>query len=225
MRARLIAWLAAYCALALGQTPAPSGKSVALTFDDLPAVATRDADAVRAITTDLLSGLTRHHAPATGFVIGQNVEAVSGGRGASILQLWTARGFPLESHTFSHIDLTAVTAREFESDVLANESVLVPFWPSDHQTRYLRFPFNHTGDTAEKHDDVKAFLAAHDYRVAACTIDTSDYVFNQAYVLMESRRDRASRQDSGPSTSPTLEPRSTTTSHSTRRSLATRFRR
>lgn len=192
MVARFFVSVAIGSLLALGQTAAPAGKSVALTFDDLPAVGTQDAAAVRAITDDLLNALVRHHAPATGFVIGEHVEAVSGGRGQSILQLWTSRSFPLESHTYSHIDLTAVGAKEFEDDVVKNESVLAPFRASGGTTRYLRFPFNHTGDTAQKHDAIKAFLVAHGYRVATCTIDTSDYVFNAAYLVMQSRRDTAS---------------------------------
>ena len=57
------------------------------------------------------------------------------------------------------------------------------------EPRYMRFPYNHTGDTKEKHDAIAAFLAAHGYQMAPCTIDNSDYVFNQTYALALARRD------------------------------------
>jgi peptidoglycan/xylan/chitin deacetylase (PgdA/CDA1 family) len=177
----------------LAQSPVPAAKSVALTFDDLPAVGTQNAAAVRAITRDILDGLDRHHAPATGFVIGQSVDAVTSSGGPSILAEWTRRGYPLGSHTYSHIDLSNVTVQAFEADVIANEKILAPAWAAaDRGSKYLRFPFNHAGETAEKHDAVRAFLAGRGYAIATCTIDTSDYVFNQAYGLMQTRRDAAS---------------------------------
>ena len=37
-----------------------------------------------------------------------------------------------------------------------------------------------------------AFLAQHGYRVATCTIDTSDYIFNNAYVRMLANNDASS---------------------------------
>ncbi|HKV98272.1 MAG TPA: polysaccharide deacetylase family protein [Vicinamibacterales bacterium] len=175
------------------QAPAPAARSVALTFDDLPAVGTRNVAQVRAITRDILDGLDRHHAPATGFVIGQNVETLANNSGPSILSQWTRRGHLLGSHTYTHIDLSNVTVQAFEDDVIANEKVLAAAWAgADRGTKFLRFPFNHAGDTAAKHDAVRAFLTGRGYQIAVCTIDTSDYVFNQAYALMQSRRDTAS---------------------------------
>jgi hypothetical protein len=39
---------------------------------------------------------------------------------------------------------------------------------------------------------VRAFLTSRGYRIAACTIDTSDFVFAEKYGLMRSRGDTAS---------------------------------
>ncbi|MBL7396100.1 hypothetical protein, partial [Escherichia coli] len=47
--------------------------------------------------------------------------------------------------------------------------------------KFFRFPYNHVGDTVEKRQAAEALLASHGYRLAAATIDTSDYVFDQAY--------------------------------------------
>ena len=47
---------------------------------------------------------------------------------------------------------------------------------------FFRFPLNHTGETEQKHEKVAAFLTQRGYRVATCTIENSDYLFNAAYV-------------------------------------------
>ena len=188
-------WVVTALLLAPGvaQTPGAGPKSVALTFDDLPAVGATDVAGVRAITRDLLVGLGRHHAPATGFVNGRGIDEISNNEGPSILTEWTRRGYPLGNHTYSHIDLSTVSTDAFEDDVVANERVLAPIWPdAGRGAKYFRFPFNHAGDTAAKHDAVRVFLTARGYQIAVCTIDTSDYVFSQAYDLMRARRDTAS---------------------------------
>jgi len=41
---------------------------------------------------------------------------------------------------------------------------------------------NHTGDTQDKHDQIAAFLSQRGYRLATCTVDNSDYLFNDAYL-------------------------------------------
>jgi hypothetical protein len=51
---------------------------------------------------------------------------------------------------------------------------------------------NHTGDTLEKHDSIAAFLTQRGYQLATCTIDNSDYLFNDAYLRMLARHDKAS---------------------------------
>src|SRR5262249_55670999 len=62
------------------------------------------------------------------------------------------------------------------------------------QPRYFRFPMNHGGDTAAKHEEVAAFLSQRGYTVATCTIDNTDYLFNRAYLLMLSRKDNTSAE-------------------------------
>jgi hypothetical protein len=43
-----------------------------------------------------------------------------------------------------------------------------------------------------KHDEIAAFLAQNGDRVATCTIDTSDYIFNTAYIRMLANNDATS---------------------------------
>ena len=53
---------------------------------------------------------------------------------------------------------------------------------------------NHTGDTKVKHDIIASFLSQRGYKVATCTIDNSDYLFNAAYVKMLAKKDSVSAQ-------------------------------
>jgi len=70
-----------------------------------------------------------------------------------------------------------------ESEMVRGEAARKP--------RFFRFPFNHTGDTKEKHEAIAAFLQLHGYKTAPCTIDNSDGMFNTPYLLMLSRHDAA----------------------------------
>jgi peptidoglycan-N-acetylglucosamine deacetylase len=163
---------------------APEGalptRTVALTFDDLPAADSRDPAVVASTNLAILHALDRHRAIVTGFVIGERVEALPNGR--ELLQQWIERGHDLGNHTFSHGDVNAQTVQAFTDEVTRTEAIVRPLLPSPRTLPlYLRFPFNHTGDTAEKHDAIAAWLSERGYELAVCTIDNSDYVFANAY--------------------------------------------
>ncbi len=138
-------------------------RTVALTFDDLPIAATKDPAEAQSVNRVLLDALKKHHAPAIGFVNEKTVRELGRDNGKRILKQWVREGFDLGNHT---------------------EVGKTP--------RYLRFPYNHTGDTGEKHDSVALFLKQRGYQVAACTIDNEDFLFNAAYIQMLAKKDDAS---------------------------------
>ena len=172
-------------------------RTVAITVDDLPFASgkpqqLRAADAVQAIGVNerILRSFTHHHIAATGFVIEERVEELGRSVGTRILRQWTQPGFDLGNHLYSHPDVNSLSADEVEQEIIQGEATIVPLLASiSRKPRFLRFPFNHTGDTKEKHDAIAAFLAANGYRLAPCTIDSSDYEFNTTYVLALARRD------------------------------------
>jgi peptidoglycan/xylan/chitin deacetylase (PgdA/CDA1 family) len=168
---------------ALAQSP-----SVALTFDDLPAAGTNDATEIRAINLAILNALDRHHAPATAFVIGQNADLTS--QSWPMLEEWKHRGYTLGNHTWSHPNFADLTIAQEEDDILKGERTIAPLL--DSGIKFLRFPYNGTGDTAEKHAAILSFLEAHNYQVATCTIDNEDYVFAAVYNKMLARHDEQS---------------------------------
>ncbi len=176
------AWVVTCCFSSLGQS-----RIVALTFDDLPAVGTQEPAEAESYNRAILNSLTKHRAPAIGFV---NEERVVKLKAREILDEWVRAGFDLGNHTFSHADINKLNVEQFQQEVIDGEpSFRAALSLAGTIPRYLRFPFNHTGDTAAKHDAVAAFLIRRGYKVAACTIDNEDYLFNEAYVKMLARND------------------------------------
>lgn len=166
-------------------------RSVALTFDDLPAAGTTDPATIKSVNQSILSALSRHKAPAIGFVNAGKLPAQGAGEpDTTILKEWTRHREGLGNHTFSHGDLNSLSIESFEKEIVDGEAPLRPLLAhAGKRLEYFRFPFNHTGDTAEKHTAIGAFLAQHGYRVAPCTIDNSDFIFNRAYLVALSRHD------------------------------------
>jgi len=172
-------------------------RTLSLTIDDLPFVSGADSppvDAGEAIKANrqLIRALIRHHVPVTGFVIQRNVETLGQGAGTVILRDWIRHGLDLGNHTYSHPDFDHLAVEQFESQILRGEATFLPLMKAaGRDAKFFRFPANHTGDTKEKHDALTVFLALHGYRLAPCTIEDSDWLFNMAYAQMRARHDRA----------------------------------
>ena len=161
-------------------------REVAITFDDLPNIdSDLPAAAQQAITTKLLAALTASRIPAIGFVNEDKLldqeEQPDPQRVAMIAQ-WLDAGQEIGNHTFSHLDLDASTAEQFEADVLHGETITRPLAESrGKKLQWFRHPYLDTGKTIAIRDAVDAFLAAHAYRVAPVTIDDSEWIYDIAY--------------------------------------------
>ena len=171
-------------------------QTVAMTVDDLPFVPgdrpLNASDQRKAVLANkkILQAFSRHHIPAIGFVIEQHGEQLGTATNRKILRQWIRRGFDLGNHFYSHADVDAISVEQAEQEILRGEASLRPLLESvSREPRYMRFPYNHTGDTKEKHDAIAAFLAARGYQAAPCTIDNSDYEFNRTYARALARHD------------------------------------
>ena len=154
-------------------------RTVAITVDDLP------------YSAKMLAVFEARHIPVTGFVIQKRADAL-GDAGTRILEDWIHHGFDLANHSYSHPDINQLSVEEIEQEIIRGETVIRPLMQkAGKKLTYFRFPMNHTGDTKEKHDAIAAFLAGRGYKVATCTIDNSDYIFNNAYVKMLAKKDDA----------------------------------
>ena len=174
-------------------------RRVAVTVDDLPYAAgdsrvltPSDTTTAAEVNWALVSALRRYRVPATGFVIQQRVEQLGLAAGTRILVNWTSGALDLGSHTYSHPDINQLSLAQIEDEITRGETSIVPLMrEAGKRPRFFRFPMNHTGETRERHDQLASFLSQRGYRVAPCTIDNSDWLFDRAYVRMLSEHDPA----------------------------------
>jgi peptidoglycan/xylan/chitin deacetylase (PgdA/CDA1 family) len=140
----------------------------------LPAGDTRRGVAERIVAAFRAAGVPEVY----GFVNGVSVEREPDT--GSALGAWTAAGYPLGNHGWSHKNLNQVSAADFEADIVRNEATLQRFGRG-RDWRWFRYPFLAEGDSAARRDSVRAVLARRGYRIAAVTMDFSDWQWNDAY--------------------------------------------
>jgi len=190
----VLAWATSFLAIAAAASPS---RSVAITFDDLPAAGPRNPDEDRALTTadirdintSILTTLRAHHVPAIGFVNERGVSAYPDGTARrEILEQWIAAGMELGNHTYSHADFNTLSIEQFRAEVERGEASIAPLLSrAGKKLSYFRFPMNHTGDTAAKRDAAAQYLSGRGYEIATCTIDTEDFAFERAFRAMLSK--------------------------------------
>jgi peptidoglycan/xylan/chitin deacetylase (PgdA/CDA1 family) len=172
-------------------------RGVAMTVDDLPFASgtpkkLRPADAKQAqeVNEKILRAFAHRHIPATGFVIEQRAEELGLPSSTKILKQWVRPGFDLGNHLYSHADVNSLSVEQVEQEIIRGEASIAPLLAGiSRKPHFLRFPYNHTGDTKEKHAAIARLMTARGYRLAPCTIDGSDYEFNTTYVLALARHD------------------------------------
>jgi peptidoglycan/xylan/chitin deacetylase (PgdA/CDA1 family) len=166
----------------------PQTQEIAVTIDDLPAHSALPPDETRLDVADkILKALDEAHVPPTyGFVNGAGLNEVP--TDGSVLDAWRAQGNPLGNHTWSHMSLNTHTAEQFEADILQNEPVIRDRM-AGQDWRWLRYPFLQEGDTPEKRNEVRQFIAKHGYKIAAVTMSFGDYLWNEPYARCSAKND------------------------------------
>lgn len=176
-----------------GAAAAPPSRPIAVTVDDLPVASGAlhpDAADRRELTGRLLDLFRRHRVPATGFVTGRNIR---GPADRENLAAWIAAGHELGNHTWSHLDLSTVSADSFIADAercrididrLARAA-------GGRGVRFFRFPYLREGETAGKRAAVAAWLERSGQRNAHVTIDDQDWSFEEAWVTARRAGDTA----------------------------------
>jgi peptidoglycan/xylan/chitin deacetylase (PgdA/CDA1 family) len=159
------------------EPPAPNSIPVAFTLDDL---GTTGAEPVEKIAKALREAGVPE---AYGFLIGSR--AMDDRDNEESVRVWVRSGYQIGNHTFSHKELSEVSAAFFEKDILANELPLREFAPPGENWHWFRYPNLSEGDTMAKKEDVRAFLAGmptgQNYRIAEVTVDYADWLFDAAY--------------------------------------------
>jgi peptidoglycan-N-acetylglucosamine deacetylase len=170
-------------------SPARALTEMAVTIDDLPTHGPLPPGTTRLeIVTRMIHALKRNvSVPVYGFANGGQIADSPELEG--IIRAWLQAGFLLGNHTFSHLDLSRVSAVEYIADIERNEALLSR-WSPTGVPRYFRHPYLHEGNTATKRIAVRQWLAGQRYTVAPVTVSFDDWVWNEAYARCVAVDDR-----------------------------------
>lgn len=177
-------------------------RPVLITVDDLPIALGRlhtDPQERERITHDLLDVLAKHKIRAIGFVTWQNM---IDDRDRDLLRKWLDAGHELGNHTNAHLNYTRTAIPEYVADAEKGRRELAGFLrdrlgdrhreETPARVRFFRFPFLREGDTEQKLDAMRAYLAESGQRNVPVTLDTQDWLFEEPWV--EARRQKNERE-------------------------------
>jgi peptidoglycan-N-acetylglucosamine deacetylase len=171
IRTRFVAAIAATF-VALAFAASVHAQEMTLSFDD--GFDPREQPEAATWNAAILDALAYAEVRAIFFPAGRRVDSP---QGLALVRAWSEAGHGIGNHTYSHVNLAAptTTADAFIADVAREEALLkdMPGW-----TRRLRFPYLKEGNDAPHRDAVRDWLAKHDYRSGAVTIDTSDWYYD-----------------------------------------------
>lgn len=178
-----------------------SEREVALTIDDLPYQRGNSLAEVQALTSGLLAHIKAKRVPVVGFVneskLHERGDAELAGRTA-LLEQWLDAGAELGNHTYSHVDINAVSLDEYKRDLLRGEEISRPLMKSRGLTlRYFRHPYLRAGQDARVKAALEQFLKEHDYTIAPVTIDNDEWIFASAYDKAAENKDSATMKRIG----------------------------
>jgi len=171
-------------------TSAPA-QQIAFTWDDLPAHSALPRGETRVeIGRKLIAAMKEEHLPPVyGFVNGILTEEEP--LSTPMLKDWRDAGLPLSNHTWSHMNLNQHSLADWEADALKNEGLLKSYMGSE-DWHWLRYPYLAEGDTTQKREGARKFLAEHGYKIAAVTMSFGDYLYNAPYARCVAKNDAAS---------------------------------
>nr|WP_314446213.1 polysaccharide deacetylase family protein [uncultured Sphingomonas sp.] len=184
-------------ALLLGLTLAgcatPDSRSrpaLAITIDDLPVHGPiPPGETPTSVAERLIAGLKKGGADfAMGFVNGRTT--VDDPATLEVLERWQRAGLELGNHGWSHRNLNELAPAEFDAELVRNEPPLRRF-AAGKNWRWFRFPFLAEGDDPTKREDARQVLARRSYRIAAVTMDFSDWQWTGPYARCVAKGDEA----------------------------------
>jgi peptidoglycan/xylan/chitin deacetylase (PgdA/CDA1 family) len=179
--------ISAALALALAALDAQTAtaRRVAITIDDGPVVGElTDLGNFQRITNGLVGSFQVEKVPVTIFINERQLN-VPGQRDAraAVVEQWLNAGFEVGNHTYSHPSANRVPIDHFLDDIVKGEVITRALLEQrGHQLVWLRYPYLHSGTTADTHQAIVEFLDKRKYRVAPVTVDYADYAFAGAYV-------------------------------------------
>lgn len=147
---------------------------VAITIDD-PDLNSNDTPklALDERNAAILAALRKHKdLKAALFVCGMRVDNE---QGKKHLLDWDKAGHLIGNHSYSHFFYPRAGFEKFSQDVMKGEAIISGL---KNYRKFFRFPYLKEGDTAEKRDQMRAFLNEKNYRMGYVTIDTSEWAID-----------------------------------------------
>lgn len=152
------------------------GPSLALSFDD--GLDPRHDTLAEERNTAILDALDDAGVRAILYPAGHIVDSP---QGLALVHAWGEAGHAIGNHSYSHWNLASddVTLYAYVADVERNQALLEnqPGW-----VRRFRFPYLKEGDTIEKRDGFREWLAHNGYSSGAVSIDASDWYYNSRFL-------------------------------------------
>ncbi|HJZ67712.1 MAG TPA: polysaccharide deacetylase family protein [Blastocatellia bacterium] len=146
---------------------------LAITIDDFNFFGATSTVAAKRNRT-LLDTLRLHSdLKAAAFICGRNVDSEMG---KNLVAEWSGAGHIIANHTYSHWYYPGRKFEDYTQDILRVEPLIKDLTGF---RKYFRFPMLKEGDTAEKRDNMRLFLARHGYRMGYVTIDASDWYIDE----------------------------------------------
>lgn len=166
--------------------------TVALTFDDLPALTlVADQAYVNRLNALILRALRRHHMRAIGFVNEGKLDDLDRAQQIEVLRLWLRSGMELGNHTYSHESPESLGVNAYIADIERGEHVTRKLLARRKlRLQWFRHPYLRTGSSLAVKNKIDRWLAAHGYRVAPVTLDCWDWMFAEPYDDAIRRHDR-----------------------------------
>lgn len=123
----------------------------------------------------ILNTLSKHNLQAALFVCGKRVNSKNG---RTLLNKWDSSNHLICNHSFSHsyFHSQKITLEDYEVDCLKCDSLIKSY---KNYTRLFRYPYLKEGNTIEKRDGFREFLASNAYKNGYVTIDASDWYIDQ----------------------------------------------
>ncbi len=150
---------------------------IAITFDDLPYVASADLSLQegKGIVESVIRTLANHHATAIGFAIGEKITPQT----SVLISEFVSAGNTLGNHTWTHPDYNKITVEQFRNEVKKTEQLISP-WKM--KSKYFRFPYLDQGNSKEKLKKAERVLINMNYQNVSASINNDDFKYNNDYV-------------------------------------------